>query len=523
MFKLVSGNEAVSKIKSGDHVCVIGNLNLLETETILHELEQSFLKSGSPQNLTVMFPVFIGTVEGRGVDHFSPPGMLKRVIGGSFCSMLPNRKLNEMINNNQVEAYNIPMGSFYNLLKNTGAGQPGLFTGVGLKTQADPRYNGGRLNDFTSEDIVEIKELDGKEWLYYRRLKVDVAVIRGTSVDEIGNISLENEPTSQGILATAMAAKNNGGIVIAQVRRKIQRGSVHPRLVMVPGQLVDYVVLDERDEDEVQKHPQSVLGNIREPIEKKGESPLDQRKIILRRAAMELRKNDLVNLGFGVPAEFPSVAVEENILDDIQFTIEHGPIGGVPGWSGVFGVAVNPDLILDSTDVFDLYAGGMLNLTFLGMGEVDQYGNVNNHKFKHIVAGTGGFNDIIHQTPVILLGGTFTAGGLKTEVADGKLIIHQEGKHKKFNPSIEGITLNADEARRKKQRVLYITERAVFELGERAIRLIEIAPGIDLQRHILDNLDFRIEIAEDLKVMDSRIFEPGNMGIRITENGCEFV
>jgi propionate CoA-transferase len=364
---------------------------------------------------------------------------------------------------------------------------------------------------------VERKELDGQQWLYYKRLNVDVAIIRGTSVDEKGNISLEDEPTSQGIFATALAAKANGGIVIVQVRRKIKSGSVHPRLVMVPGRLVDYVVFDERDEDKISRHPKSVLGDIRQPVELKEVLPLDQRKVILRRIALELRKNNLVNLGFGIPANLPSVAVEEGILDNLVFSIEHGPIGGVPGWTGVFGVAMNPDLVLDSTSTFDLYAAGMLDVTCLGMGEVDKDGNVNNHKFKNIIAGTGGFNDIVYATPKIILAGTFSAGGLKTSIVDGKLVINQEGKYKKFNTSIEGITLNAAAARQKGQQIMYITERAVFVLGNQGVKLIETAPGIDVQSDIIEKLDFEIEIASNLKQMDERIFQPEPMGMRFSE------
>lgn len=515
MAKFVTGKEAVTRLRSGDHICVIGCLNLLEPETVLYELEQAFLTTQQPRDLTVLFPVVIGRFAGKGLDHFGHEGMVKRVIGGSFSSMLPHRRLIELILQNKVEAYNVPMGSFFNLLRNTGAGQPGLMTGVGLHTFADPRLDGGRLNTATTEQIVEVKELDGREWLYYRRLKIDVAIIRGTSADDKGNISLEGEPSSQGILAMAMAAKNNGGLVIAQVRRKVARGTVHPKQVLVPGSLVDYVVLDERDEHADQLYPPSVTGERRETLEAEPVPP-GERKVILRRAALELRKNSVVNLGFGIPAGLPGVAVEEGVFDDVSFTVEHGPIGGIPGGMGIFGVSHNPDIILDNTSIFDLYAGGLLDMTCLGMGEVDSRGNVNNHKFKHIIAGTGGFNDIIHVTPNIVFVGTFTAGGLKTEVADGKLTIVQEGKFSKFTPSIEGITFSAEQARHKRQRVLYITERAVFELAETGIRLIEIAPGIDLQRQIVDLLDFRLEIADHVKLMDSRIFQPERMGFSLS-------
>jgi propionate CoA-transferase len=312
-----------------------------------------------------------------------------------------------------------------------------------------------------------------------------------------------------------MAAKNNGGIVIAQVRRKIKSGSVHPRLVMVPGKLVDFVVFDERDEAQVSHYPDSVMGGVRQPVEMKTSPTLDQNKVILRRMAMELRKGDLVNLGFGIPANLPAVAVEEGFLNDIQFSIEHGPVGGVPGWTGTFGVAMNPDLILESNAVFEMYSGGILDVACLGMGEVDPAGNVNNHKFKNIIAGTGGFNDIIYVTPTILFAGTFTAGGLKTAIADGKLIIEQEGKYHKFNADIEGITLNAKDALKKGQRIVYITERAVFELREAGVTLTEIAPGVDLKKNILDILDFELPIERNLKQMDSRLFYPEIVGITL--------
>lgn len=519
MAEFIRGSEAVARIKSGDHVCVIGCLNLLEPETILHELEQSFLRTGHPNNLTAMFPVAVGRLEGKGLDHLAHPGLVKRVMGGSFASVLPNRRLNALIFENKVEAYNVPMGSFFNLLRNTGAGQPGLMTAVGLNTFADPRFDGGRLNEVTQEQIVEVKNLDGKEWLYYPRLKVDVAVIRGTSADSAGNISLEGEPSSQGILAIAMAAKNNGGIVIAQVRRTAERGAVHPKQVLVPGRLVDYVVVDERDEAVDQHYPPSVTGESRQPVGRSEDVPLDERKIIQRRALMEMRQGALVNLGFGLPAGIPAVALEERVVDDVCFTVEHGPIGGIPGGMGVFGVAMNPELILDNTNVFDLYAGGALDMTCLGMGEVDRHGNVNNHKFKHIIAGTGGFTDITHVTPKIVLAGTFTSGGLKTQVRGGKLEILQEGKFKKFNLQVEGVTLSASEARRKGQKVLYVTERAVFELGATGPRLVEIAPGIDLQRQVLGLLDFDIEVSPDLRQMDASIFRPEKMNLRLAPAG----
>lgn len=515
MATFIKGKEAAEKIKSGDSVCIIGNISMLEPETILYELEQQFLEKGTPKDLTLLFPVFIGSMENRGIDYFAHKGMVRRAIGGSYASMGPNRRFNELIFDNEVEAYHLPMGPFYKLLQNTGAGQPGLFTEVGLHTSADPRMGGGRLNEATKEDIVQVKELDGKEWLYYPRLSVNVSIIRGTSADEKGNIYLENEPTSQGILAIALAAKNNGGIVIAQVRRKVKSGTIHPKLGAVPGKLVDFVVLDERDEAEVSHHKASTYSEQKEAVEKR-KLPLTHRKVILRRMLLELKKHAFVNLGFGIPAQLPALAVEESVDKDLEFTIEHGPIGGLPGWDGTFAVSVNPEMILDSTDIFDVYTCGMLDISCLGMGEMDRYGNVNNHKFKNMIAGAGGFNDITYKTPVILFGGTFTAGGLKTEISGGSIKILQEGRNQKLASSIEGITFNAQDAKRRGQTIKYITERAVFQLGEQGLVLTEIAPGIDLKRDILDQLDFEPEIAKDLVQMDKRIFEDEEMGLELT-------
>ena len=513
MVKFINAKEAAEKVFNGCNLFVSGNLSILEPESILYELEQRFLHDGTPNNLNLYFPVFIGSMEGRGIDYFAHKGFVKRLVGGSYASMGPNRKMNDLIFNNEVEAYNIPMGSFYKLIECTASGQPGLFTGVGLKTHADPRYTGGKLNSITKEEIVEVRELDGKEWLYYRRLNPQIAIIRGTSVDESGNISLEKEPTMQGVFDMALAAKQNKGIVIAQVRRKIKNGALHPRMVQIPSQLVDYVVLDERDESSVQNYPDSILGTSRVQLEVNGDYPLDHRKAVVRRIAFELKNNSLVNLGFGIAASLPKLAVEEGILDKVYFTTEHGSIGGAPGWTGIFAASANPQVSMDSPRMFDLYTAGLLDMTCLGMGEVDSKGNVNNHKFKNMIAGAGGFNDITFKTPTVIFAGTFTAGGLKTEIKDGRICILQEGRNTKFKRNIEGITFNADEGNKKGQHVLYITERAVFELTENGLLLKEIAPGIDLERQILNLLDFEVQIDRNLKEMDSRIFQDKKIGL----------
>lgn len=517
MTKVITAAQAARLIPDSANLCISGNLSILEPESVLYELEQRFLRENAPRELTLFFPVFIGSMAGRGIDYFAHPGFVKRLVGGSYASMGPNRQMNEMIFHNQVEAYNVPMGSFYKLLECTGAGQPGLFTAVGLHTHADPRLTGGRLNEVTKEDIVEVRELDGQEWLYYRRLKLDVAVIRGSCADEYGNISLEDEPTMQGTYDMALAAKNSGGIVIAQVRRRCLSGSVHPRLMTVPSQLVDYIVLDERDEAQVQNYPKAILGTGREPLDAGMGDPLNHRKVIVRRLALELRKNALVNLGFGIAVGLPRLAAEEGILDQVHFTTEHGSIGGAPGWTGIFAASANPEIVMDSPRIFDMYTAGLLDMTCLGMAEADRFGNVNNHKFKNMIAGAGGFNDITYKTPKVLFAGTFSVSGLKTQVGGGELKILQEGRINKLCRSIEGITFNAGDALKKGQQVLYITERAVFELGPQGLVLKEIAPGIDLKTQILDRLDFDLTVDTDLKQMDERIFREGKMDLTLPD------
>lgn len=514
MARFISGREAAQLIKSDSNVCIIGNISLLEPETILFEIEKRFLEEEEPRNLTILFPVFIGSMEDRGIDYFAHEGMVKKSIGGSYASMGPNKKFNDLIFQNKVEAYDIPMGSFYKLLEATGSGQPGLFTKVGLNTHADPRIAGSKLNEVTKEDIVKVVNVEGEEYLFYPRLKVDVSIIRGTSADEKGNVYLDNEPTSQGIFDIALAAKNNGGIVIAQVRRRVKFGTINPKLGLVPGKLVDYVVIDERDEAIVSHHEPSTYSERKERIEAKP-LPFNHRKIVLRRMLLELKRNNLVNLGFGIPAQLPTLAVEEGVNNDITFTIEHGAIGGVPGFDGTFAVSVNPEVILDSRNIFDLYTCGMLDATCLGMGEADMYGNVCNHKFKNMIAGPGGFNDITYRTPKIIFGATFTAGGLVTSIQDGKLEIVKEGRIPKFSSKIESITYNAFDGIKKGQEVLYITERAVFRLVEGGIELIEMAPGIDLDRDIRSLLDFELKISPSLKLMDPRIFKDDLMKIEI--------
>ncbi|HEX7056706.1 MAG TPA: CoA-transferase [Bacilli bacterium] len=511
MIQKISAEEAAMKVKSGQTVIVSGNGEMLLPDDLLAALEKRFLETGEPRDLTLIYNVIPGAQRsGTGIDRFAHPGMVKRIYAGAYFTLRVD-KLNELIKNNQVEAYLIPYGALYNMVRAGSAGHPGILTSVGLGTFVDPRNGKYRLTARTTEDIVRVMTIDGKEYLYWKALSADVALIRATTSDEEGNLSIEQEPNSIGLLHQAMLAKNNGGIVIAQVKQISKPFSVHPKLITVPGIFVDYAVVAPNQMDAMPYNP-AWTGDIQVPVDELQPIPLDYRKVIARRAAMELRPGDLVNFGFGLPSDVPAIAGEEGISEKLIFNVEHGPIGGIPNNKEAFGAGVNMTAIMDGPDISDLFDGGRLDMTCLGMAEVDPNGSVNvscvNGRFN-----LGGFMDIVHATKRIVFCGTFTAKGLKAEVKDGRLHILQEGKFVKFIPSFDYVSFNGKAAFAKGQQVTYVTERAVFSLTEKGLTLIEIAPGIDLEKDVLSLMAFRPHISESLKEMDARIFKPEKMGL----------
>lgn len=506
--------EAAMLIKDGDTVATGGFVGTGSPEAISCAIEERFLETGEPRNLTYMYAAGQGNRDGRGSDHFAHEGLVKRVIAGHW-NMAPN--LGQLAMDNKIEAYNIPQGVLCHMYRDVAAHRAGTITHVGLHTFADPRLEGGKLNSVTTEDLVELIDIFGEERLIYKPQPIDVALIRATFADENGNISMHKEVCPCDATAMAMAARNNGGKVIVQVERIVKAGSIDPKLVKIPGILVDAVVVSTPDKHQQcfnKEYDPTLTGEATAPAGAFTPIELSAKKIIGRRAAMELKENTVVNLGIGAPEYVSAVANEEGISDYMTLTVEAGPVGGVPMGGTQFGGSQNADCYFDQNVMFDFYDGGGIDLAFLGLAQADESGNVNVSKFGPRIAGCGGFIDITQNAKKVFFCGTFTAGGLKTKIEDGKLIIEKEGREAKFLKQVEQITFSGDYAAKLGQPVMYITERAVFELRKDGVYLIEAAPGIDVQKQIIDVMGFEPKIDGSVKTMDERIFREEVMGLK---------
>ena len=514
--KFVTKEEAVSIIKDFDTVVTSGFVGCGNPEGLEVALENRFLETGSPQNLTLFYVAGQGAGDERCVSRFGHEKLLGKIIAGHF-NKAP--KIGELITQNKIQAYNVPQGALCQMLRDVAAHKPGVMTKVGLKTFADPRIEGGRLNEVTTEDIVQLMKIDGEEILYYKALKFDIALIKGSYSDERGNITLENEYVPTEVTSIAQAVHNCGGKVIVQVDKIVKDTFLDPKLVKVPGIYVDYVVEitnPEWNQPAYDLHYEpEIAGNIRVSEKTFSEKmPLGEKKIIARRATMEIEKGSVGNLGIGAAEYVSTITTEEGINDYMVLTVESGPIGGIPQSGKRFGSSVNADAIIDQPYQFDFYDGGGLDICFLGLAQADQFGNLNVSKFGSKIAGCGGFINISQNAKKVVFCGTFTAKGLKTKVENGKLTILQEGETKKFVSHVQQITFSGELAQENNKPVFYITERAVFELKKEGLTLIEIAPGIDLQKDILNQMEFKPLIAKDLKEMDSRIFLDQPMGLK---------
>lgn len=492
-------------VKEGATVATCGaGGGLLEPDEALSCFEDAFLSGGAPRALTLVHALGLGDRGRRGVNRFAHEGMVRRVIGGHWVwspTML------RMAQENRIEAYCLPGGVLMHLFREIGAGRPGLFTHVGVGTFVDPRQQGGRCNAISTEDIVELMRIDGKDVLRYKPFPVDVGVIRGTFVDEVGNISAVEEPADLDAYSVALAARNSGGIVVAQVRERVPAGGIRPREVSVPGNLVDYVLVCPDQQQTYQGGYHLSLAGLEhgDPERLPGKDDV-ARRIVAARAAEELIPGTTLNFGFGMSADVAELIFRTGRQDEFWFTIEQGIHGGDLLTGDMFGIAANPRAIVSSPEQFDLYSGGGLDMTFLGLAEMDGAGNVNVSHFGGQISGPGGFIDITQRAKAVVFCGSFDTKGARVGVSDGKLVIERHGEVQKLVDRVAGITFSGEQAVAEGKKVIYVTERAVFRLTPAGVELTEVAPGVDIQKDILDRIGFAPVIREP-KLMSEKFFE----------------
>lgn len=515
--KILTARQAADLVPDNINFATNGFMGAAVAEEILAEIENRFLETGKPNNLTLLFCAAQGDGKTKGLNHMAHEGLTSKAIGGHW-GMAP--KLGQLVTDNKIIAYDFPQGVTNHMFRDMASHRPGTLSHVGLGTFIDPRNLGGKLNEKTKkcEDLVKLMEIDGKEYLFYKTHPVNFAVLGGTYADENGNISIERCGVRAESLAVALACKNSGGKVIVQVERVVKAGSLDPQKVEIPGILVDAVVVVSDMKYHMQnfgtQYNPGFSGEHRMGMAEFSPMPLNNKKIIARRAAMELKDGSAVNLGIGIPEFVSTVAMEEGITNKFTLTVESGIFGGNPQSGINFGVSLNPDSIVSMPSMFDFYQGGGLDQAFLGFAESDKDGNVNVSKFGAKLPGCGGFIDITQNSKQVFFCGTFTAKGLKTEIKDGKLHIINEGSVNKFRESVEHITFSAKTAIKDNLPVLYITERAVFKLTKDGIVLCEIAPGIDLEKDVLAHMPIKPIISPDFKQMDERIFRDEVMGLK---------
>ncbi|WP_425046011.1 acyl CoA:acetate/3-ketoacid CoA transferase [Primorskyibacter sp. S87] len=512
--KLTTADAAAKLISDGDTVTTSGFVGIGVPETLLKAVEARHLAGEGPKGLTLFFAAGQGDGKDRGLNRLGHEGLLARVIGGHW-GLIP--KVARMALDRKIRGYNLPQGVISHQFRDIAAGKPGTLTRVGLGTFVDPRLDGGRINDLSDDDVVRLMEIDGDEYLFYRSRAIDVALLRGTTADPAGNVTMEREALIIDNLSQAMATKNSGGVVIVQVERMVERGTLCPRDVEIPGALVDAVVLSE-PEDHMQTFAtpfsHAFTGRFRVLSDAMPEMALDARKIIARRAAFELPINGVVNLGIGMPEGVAAVAGEEKLLPHLTLTAEPGVIGGQPASGLDFGAAANTDAIIAQSMQFDLYDGGGLDLAVLGMAEVDGTGSVNVSRFGSRLAGAGGFINISQNARAVVFAGTFNSVGLSVEIAEGALRILSEGKVRKFVGQVQQRTFSGPLAQTVGKPVLFVTERCVFRLTPEGLELVEIAPGLDPERDVVSRMEFT-PIIRDVLQMDERIFRHEPMDLRL--------
>jgi len=508
----ITADEAAQLVQDGDAVLISGSGGGHSVpEALLAAVERRFLAERRPQGITSVSIVGVGDRAALGATHLAHEGLLRRAI---TSALVDSPGLVELAAEDKIEAYTLPQGVLSQLMRDMAAGRPGLLTKTGLHTFVDPRQQGARQSPRTPLDFVEVVNLAGEEWLFFKPVPVNVAFLRGTTADEDGNVTMEEEAVLGEMLAMAQATRRAGGIVVVQVKRAARRDTLPPKAVKIPGILVDFVVVDpEQRQTYATYYDPSYSGELRIPVEDIKPLPFGPRKVIVRRAAMELFPGAICNLGAGVSTGLSTIAAEEDLLDAVHLTNEQGIIGGAPIAGRDSGGGQNFAAMIEQPAQFDFYDGGGLDLAFLSFAEVDPRGNVNVSRFGDKIIGIGGFINISQNAKCVVFGGTLTAGDVDIVWEKGKTVIRKEGRHRKFVPKLEQICYSAEMGRAKGQIALFVTERAVFRVGAEDLELIEIAPGLDAERDVIANMGFRPRVARDLRVMDARIFADGKMGL----------
>ena len=503
--QFLSANEAIELIPDEATVGLIGGGGGLVEATILHHhVEKRFLATGHPKKLTCLHALGIGDRKERGMNRFAHEGLVQRVIGGHWVW---SPRMQQLAKDNKIEAYVLPGGVIMQLMREVAAKRPGLITHVGLGTFVDPTLGGGKMNQAALKDLVERIEIDGKTYLRYLPIPVDVALLKGSKADEEGNISLDEEPANVDIYAMAAAAHNSGGKVIFQVREKVCKGSLGARQVRVPSALVDVIVVDPDQQQGYElKYDPSISGELKDPNYQSEKLEFSVRLAIARRARLELFKGAVINFGFGIPDQVAALISESGESGHYFQTIEHGTYGGNLLTGNLFGYAKNPTCMIDGPSQFDFYSGGGLDIAFLGFGQIDQKGNVNASKIGSVTVGPGGFIDIAQNAKKVIFCGTFDTRGSKLKTGDGELKIDKQGEIRKLVQNVDQITFSGRQSLRQNQKVTYVTERALFRLTEEGLLLEELAPGVDLQKDVLEQMDFAPIISPNLKKMDSGCF-----------------
>ena len=508
---VLTAEEAVAYIEDGSTIgfCGAGG-GIGEATKCILALRDRFVETGAPKNLTLWHATGLGDRADKGMSPLALSGLVKRIYGGHWAQ---SPRLAELAEKNQIEAYNFPQGVMSQLLRCAAAGQPGMLSGVGLGTFIDPRLQGGRLNAKTTEELLKVVKVGEQEYLYYPAIPLDACFIRGTTADTDGYVSMEDEIAYLDTLAMAQAVHNNGGLVLVQVKRLAKSNSLHPRKIKIPGYLVDALIIEPQQEQMYNGSDRFLSGDY---VQEEAATvlPLNQRKVVARRALKEIHPGNVGNVGVGIADGIGIVAREEGVGEAFTLTVETGPVGGATAQGIFFGASINSRALMDMPAQFDFYGGGGLDVAYLSFAEVDQKGNVNVHAFNGHIVGTGGFVDICAGSKKIVFCGTLRAGGLKTTVGEGRLTIKEEGRFAKFLPALKAITFSGQEALKKGKEVVFITERAVFKLTKEGLVLTEVAPGVDKQKEVLDQMGFPPLLAADIKTMDPRIFQTAAMGIK---------